>query len=192
MAATAPRFGMLDLPRPGRAALPLLALAALALLLEADTPLRLVGLAAAGCFALAAAVRVLRARRELASIRRAVDRQILAAPSAGTVSELVQWRAHELVAAEERAALARELGAVLHQLDPQHLPSASPLRRAAVRPHADLLRAIRDRLGDEEPVTPRGMLLVHGLLREGSPLYTDASDEELARTLARVRGALEP
>jgi hypothetical protein len=193
MAAHAPRFGTLDLPRPGRSALPLLALAAVALLFELDPVLREAGLLAAALFAVAALVRALRARRELAGIRRAVDRLILDLPGGGDVSELVQWRAHELVDPDRRDALAHELDRVLRQLDPAHLPSSSPLRRAAVRPHADLLRSIGDRLADDRPVTPRGILLARRLLRDASsPLFREADDGELARTLARVRGALEP
>ncbi len=192
MAAHGPRFGTLDLPHPGRAALPLLALAALALALELDPTLRTAGLVAAGCFSVAAAGRALRARRELAGIRRAVDRLIVTDPRGGEVSELIQWRAHELVDSEGRAALRCEVERTLHQLDPAHLPSSSPLRRAALRPHADLLRAIADRLADERPVTARGMLLVRSLLRDpGSPLYGETAPGELARLLARVRGALD-
>ncbi len=193
MAAHAPRFGTLDLPRPGRAALPLLTLAAAALLLEADRALRLAGLCAAGCFALAAAVRAVRARHELGVMRRSVDRLILTDPRGGEVSELVQWRTHELVDPEGRAALLRELVRTVDCLDPAHLPSSSPLRRAALRRHEDLLRRVAARLGDERPVTARGILLAHSLLRDASsPLYAEVGDAELARTLARVLGALEP
>jgi hypothetical protein len=53
VATHAHRFGTLDLPRPSRAALPLVALALLALALEAAPQLRLAGAAAAACFALA-------------------------------------------------------------------------------------------------------------------------------------------
>ena len=193
MAAHAPRFGTLDLPRPGRAAAPLLALAVVALLLEADPKLRLAGLAAAGCFALAAAVRALLARRELAVVRRSVDRLIVTEPRAGEVSELVQWRTHELVDPEGRASLRRELVRTIDRLDPAHLPSSSPLRRAELRRHEALLRRIAARLGDDRPVTARGILLVRSLLRDASsPLYTEAGDAELARTLSRLLGALEP
>jgi hypothetical protein len=192
MAAHAPRFGTLDLPRPGRAAAPLVALALVALLLETDAALRLAGLAAAGCFALAGAVRAVRARHELGVIRRAVDRLILADPRGGEVSELVQWRTHELVDQECRAALRAELTQTIERLDPAHLPSSSPLRRAALRPHEALLRRIAARLGDERPVAARGILLLRSLLRDASsPLYAETGGAELARTLARVLGALE-
>ncbi|HET7566643.1 MAG TPA: hypothetical protein VFJ91_01510 [Gaiellaceae bacterium] len=193
MAAHAPRFGTLDLPRPGRAAAPLLALALVALLLEADPVLRLAGLAACACFALAGLLRATRAHRELAVVRRSVDRLILDDPRGGEVSELVQWRMHELVDPEARDRLRVEVERLVRCLDPSHLPSASPLRRAALRRHEGLLRAIARRLGDERPVAARGILLVEHLLRDGSsPLYADQSDAELARALSRVLGALEP
>lgn len=193
MAAHAPRFGTLDLPRPGRAAAPLLALAAVALALEADPVLRLAGLAAAGCFALAALLRAARARHELTVVRRSVDRLILDDPRGGEVSELVQWRTQELIDPETRDRLRGEVERLLRCLDASHLPSASPLRRGALRRHEGLLRAIGRRLGDERPVAPRGMLLVEHLLRDAaSPLYAEQPDEELARGLSRVLGALEP
>jgi hypothetical protein len=192
MAAHAPRFGTLDLPRPGRAAAPLAALALVALAFEADQALRVAGLVAAACFALAAAVRALRARRELSIVRRAADRLILTDPRGGEVSELIQWRSHELVDPLSRAALRRELERTLRELDPGHLPSASPLRRAALRRDESLLRAIAARVGDEQPVTARGILLVRGLLRDSSsPLYGEGEDP-LTRTLSRVLGALDP
>jgi hypothetical protein len=193
MAATAPRFGTIDLPRPWRAAGPLLVAAVLALALLGERPLREAAAIAAGCFAVAAAVRGVQAYRELVRVRAAVDRLLLSDPRGGEVSELVQWRAHELSDHEGRQALRRELARTIHRLDPAHLPSASPLRRGPLRAHLDLLRGIERRLADERPVAPRGILLVRWLLRDaGSPLYRESSDEELARTLSRVRGALEP
>jgi hypothetical protein len=193
MATRAPRFGTLDLPQPWRAVLPLLALTALALALELDPTLRTAGLLAAACFLVAAAVRGVRARRELAHIRRAVDHLIVADPRGGEVSELRQWRTHELVDSAAREKLRHELEHTIDRLDPGHLPSSSPLRRAALRPHEELLRSIADRLGDGRLVAPRGILLVRSLLRDtGSPLYTEEGDEALARMLSRVRRALDP
>src|SRR5215471_15483060 len=109
MATHAPSFGSLDLPRPGRAALPLVALAVAALALEAAPELRLAGAAAAACFALAAAVRATRARADLARVRRAADRLILADARAAEASDVVRWRTLDLVAPASREGLAREL-----------------------------------------------------------------------------------
>jgi hypothetical protein len=192
MAAHAHSFGTLDLPRPGRAALPLLALAVVALTLEAAPALRLAGLAAAVCFALAAAVRVEHATVELRAIRRAADRLILADPHATEGSDIVRWRTVELVAPATRRGLAHELEQTMRRLDPARLPSASPLRRGVARRHQELLLRLEERLLEGRPVTARGILLLRRLLREpGSPLY-DEHAGDLSRALVRMLVELEP
>ena len=77
-------------------------------------------------------------------------------------------------------------------LDRGSLPGASPLRRPAARRCESLLRLVVARLGDDRPVTARGVLLARQLLREpGSPLFSDESEHLLPRALKRVLGALE-
>ena len=192
MATHAPSFGSLDLPRPGRAALPLLALALVALALEASPELRLAGLAAAACFVLAAAVRAERARAELRAIRRSADRLILASARGVEGSDVARWRTLELVAPESREGLARELEQTLRRMDPGRLPSASPLRRGPVRRHQEQLRRLEERMLDGRPVTARGVVLLRRLLRgPGSPLY-DEHAGNLSRAFARVLMELEP
>jgi len=192
MATHAPSFGSLDLPRPGRAALPLLALALVALALEASPGLRRAGLAAAACFVLAAAVRAERARAELRAIRRSADRLILASARGVEGSDVVRWRTLELVAPESREGLARELEQTLRRMDPGRLPSASPLRRGPVRRHQEQLRRLEERMLDGRPVTARGVVLLRRLLRgPGSPLY-DEHAGNLSRAFARVLMELEP
>jgi hypothetical protein len=192
MATHAPSFGTLDLPRPGRAALPLLALALVALALEVSPQLRLAGLAAAGCFALAAAVRAGRARADLRAVRRSADRLILASQRGVEGSEVVRWRTLELVAPGTRQGLARELDQALRRMDPARLPSASPLRRGPVRRNQELLRRLEKRMLDDRPVTARGVLLLRRLLHEpGSPLYDEHAGDP-SRAIARVLVELEP
>ncbi len=192
MAIHAPSFGTLDLPRPGRAALPLLVLALVALALEASPQLRLAGLAAAACFALAAAVRAERAEAELRAIRRTADRLILADPHAADGSDIVRWRTLELATPAARRGLAREVEQTLRETDPARLPSASPLRRGVARRHRELLLRIEERMLDGCPVAARGVLLLRRLLREpASPLY-DEHAGDLSRALARVLLELEP
>jgi hypothetical protein len=187
VATHAHRFGLLELPRPGRAAAPLVALALAALALESDPALRLAGAAAAGCFGVAAGVRIVRARSELRTIRRTADRLILVDAVGQDGSEIVRWRIHELVAPSTRCSLARELDQTLRRLDPARLPSASPLRRGLVRRHTELLRRLQERLLDDRPVAPRGIVLLQRLLREpGSPLYAETADRELARAISTV------
>jgi hypothetical protein len=192
VATHAPSFGAIELPRPARAALPLLGLAVVALALEAAPELRLAGVAAAACFAVAAAVRAERASAELRTIRRTADRLILAAAVGVEGSDIVRWRALELVDPATRQGLVREIEQTLRRIDPARLPSSSPLRRGVARRHEDLLRRIEERLCDSRPVTARGVLLLRRLLHESrSPLY-DEHAGDLSRALARVLVELEP
>ena len=172
--------------------MPLLALAAVALVLEASPELRLAGLAAAACFALAAAVRAERARAELRAIRRTADRLILASATGVEGSDIVRWRTLELVAPSTRQGLAREVDQTLRRIDPARLPSASPLRRGVARRHEQMLRRLEARMLDGRPVTARGVRLLRRLLREpDSPLY-DEHAGDLSRALRRVLMELEP
>jgi hypothetical protein len=183
----------LDLPRPGRAALPFVLLCVAALGFEADRRLPwIVGALAAGFFGSAAALRAYRARRELEAVRRTVDRLIVLEPHSSETSALVRWRSFELTAPAYRKRLARETERVLSMLDPGSLPGASPLRRPAARRCEDLLRLLSARLAGDRPVTARGVLLARQLLRDpGSPLFSDESEHLLPRALRRVLGALE-
>jgi hypothetical protein len=192
MASHVQSFGGVDLPRPGRAALPLLVVALVALALEAAPQLRLAGVAAAACFALAAAIRAERARAELRAIRRSADRLILASAVGVEGSDVVRWRTLELVDPATRQGLARELDQTLRSVDPSRLPSASPLRRGVARRHGEMLRRLEERMLDGRPVTARGVLKLRRLLRDpASPLYDDHAGD-LSRALARVLVELEP
>jgi len=192
VATHAHRLGTLELPRPSRAALPLVALALVALALEAAPQLRLAGAAAAGCFALAAAVRAERARAELRAVRRTADRIILVDAHGAEGSDIVRWRMLELVAPESRRSLAQQLERTLRRSDPGRLPSASPLRRGLARRHRELLERLEERMLDGRPVTARGVLLLRRLLSgPGSPLYDEHSGD-LSRAIATVLVELEP
>jgi len=118
MATHAPSFGSLDLPRPGRAALPLLALALVALALEASPELRLAGLAAAACFVLAAAVRAERARAELRAIRRSADRLILASARGVVLLRRLLRGPGSPLYDEHAGNLSRAFARVLMELEP--------------------------------------------------------------------------
>ena len=183
----------LDIPKPGRAALPFAVLGLAALGFEADPRLPwIVGIVAAGAFGSAAGLRAYRARRELDAVRRTVDRLIFQAPHSSEASQLVRWRSLELTATPYRLVLARETDRVLKMLDPGSLPGASPLRRPAARRSEDLLRLLSARLADDRAVTARGVLLARQLLRDpGSPLFSEESEHLLPRALKRTLGALE-
>jgi hypothetical protein len=192
VASHAQSFGGIDLPRPGRAALPLLAVALVALALEAAPQLRLAGLAAAACFGLAGAVRAERARAELRAIRRSADRLILASAVGVEGSDVVRWRTLELLDPTTRQGLAREIRQLLRSVDPARLPSAAPLRRGVARRHGEMLRRLEEWMLDGRPVTARGVLQLRRLLRDpASPLY-DEHAGDLSRALGRVLVELEP
>jgi hypothetical protein len=183
-----------DLPRPGKAAVPYAALALAALALDADPRLPwLAGVAGALLFATAGSVRSLRMHHELVAVRRTADRLIVHSPHTRDASDLVRWRSAELTTRAKREALRRDIERILASLDPARLPSASPLRRPAARHCKDLFVSLAVRLGDERPVAARGMLLTRALLLDPtSPLYADDADSYLAPALRRVTGALEP
>jgi hypothetical protein len=194
MAAHASRYPGLDLPRPYRAAAPLVVLAAASAAFEIDPRLPwAVGALGAACFLAAAVVRGARARLDLAAVRRTADRLIVYEPYHHESLELVRWRADELTTPESRDALRRDLERLLRALDGRMLPSASPLNRPAARANERLLRQIGARLDGSAPVSARGILLLRSLLRDGgSPLYAEDAGVLLPRALRRVLGALEP
>ena len=184
----------LDLPRPFKAAAPLVLLAAIAGAVDLDPRLPwLVGAFGAICFGIAAFVRAVRARVELAAVRRTADRLIVHEPYSHEASELARWRCEELTCREARDALRREVEHVLAELDPSKLPSASPLRRPSARANEQLIVALADRLASSRPVSARGVLLTRTLLRDGgSPLYAEDDAPLLPRALRRALSALEP
>jgi hypothetical protein len=144
-------------------------------------------------FATAGTVRTVRARHELAAVRRTADRLIVHTPLSRDASDLLRWRCNELTTRAQRESLRRDVERMLHSLDPARLPSASPLKRPAARSSRDLFVTLAARLGDEKPVAARGILLAQSLMRDpASPLYADDADVLLGPALRRVTGALEP
>ena len=107
------------------------------------------------------------------------------------------WRIAELTASRERRLLARSLRAVVGDLSSPRLSSAVPLNRVALRPHANELLELAERLDAlERPVSACGILHVQRLITSpGSPLYAPpsfaAAVETPERTIRAVRDALE-
>jgi hypothetical protein len=123
---------------------------------------------------------------ERVRLRRVADEQLLE----GTPPEafpLLTWRAAQLTSDRNRRVLARSLSATAADLDARLLPGASPLNRAAARPHAGLIRMLSDRLADlDRPVSAKGVLLVHALLTDGTgPLYARSRGRDLRAALER-------
>jgi hypothetical protein len=167
---------------------PLLALAAVALALSAapDLPWQ-GGIVAGAMFGLAALVRIVRQSQELRRLRRAADRIILRSPARLPSSALVAWRARELTGTRHRHALAAETRRLSRELDATSLPGAVPLNRAVVRPFQPELEALALLLDGDQPVGPRGVLLVENLLSDPSgPLYDRGAASRLEPTLRRA------
>ena len=187
-------YSTLDLPHPWRWAGAFTVLAAAALALDADPTLPwTVGVVAAALFGIAGATRTIQSERELRAIRRTADRLIVYAPTSRDATELVRWRCAELTQRECRDRVARSVEQTLRALDPRRMASASPLRRPDARAARELLEQLGARLADDRPIAARGVLLSMILLQDAaSPLYSEGPEQNLARTLRRVLGALEP
>lgn len=136
------------------------------------------------------AVRELKQRRELRAERAAADTELIAS---ALPSPRLAWRVHEIVSAENRLAVSRDITTVVHDADGGRLPGASPLNRAAVRAARPQLLALASRLADlETRVLPRGVLLAGRLVTDsGSPLYDRALADRARREAERALQALE-
>lgn len=181
----------IELPRPLRSAAPLAALAVLAALLALVPEIpRLAAVAAAVAFALAAAIRAAQQHHALARLRASTDR-LLVRDAPMPWSPLLAWRSGELTGAEERERLAASIGRLERSATSSYLPGPAPLNRGAVRAQRELLDALADRLLQPEPVSARGVLLVHRLLDDpAGPLYDRSRTPELAAELRRALSAL--
>jgi hypothetical protein len=140
---------------------------------------------------LLAPVRSWEARRALRDARRRADAEILAAR---LPSPRLAWRTDELVADQNRLELGRSLTDVVHAADERLLPSATPLDRGGIRAARAQLLQLAARLYDvSKPVAPRGVLLVEGLLVDGSsPLYGHSAANRLRVAVVEALDALDP
>ncbi len=184
----------LHLPRPGAAALPLLALALLSAALAAvpDLPWE-VGAAAAGLFLAAALTRVAQASLELRRLRAAADGLLLRASPRTRPPALLAWRAAELTSPRHRRGLARALRHVVRELDPRTLPGAAPLDRPGARPYAGRLADLADVVDDlSAGVSARALLQLERLLSDpASPLFgASSAPGSLEQELARIERAI--
>ena len=135
-------------------------------------------------------VRVWEARRELKAARRRADAEILASH---LPSPRLAWRVEELLADENRVDLGRSVTDVVHSADERLLPGASPVDRSAVRVCRAQLLELASRLHDlDNPVSPRGVLLVEHLLVDGTgPLYGKKDPVRLRHALEEIRQDLD-
>jgi hypothetical protein len=181
-----------NVPSPLAAASPLLALAALALTLEAapDLPWE-VGVAVALLFAAAGCVRLVQKWLAVRRLRSVADRIILRGGERQSTSPLIAWRTLELTGARHRHSLAAAAARLARELDASTLPGAVPLNRAAVRPYRHQLDALAALLDGTEPITARGVLVAEQLLSSPtSPLYDRTAADTLEPRLRRVLSTL--
>jgi hypothetical protein len=129
-------------------------------------------------------------RRALRNERKRADAELL---QTRLPSPRLAWRTQELVAEANRVDLGRSLTAVVHAADERLLPSATPVDRNAVRANrAELLDLASRLFAGNEPVQPRGVLLVERLLVDGAgPLYGRHDPVRLRLAVRKARAALE-
>lgn len=125
--------------------------------------------------------------RALRAARRSADEQLLASR---LPSPRLAWRVGELVDPAHRAELGRALTDIVHASDERLLPSAKPINRGAVREcRAQLLDLASCLFDADRSLTPRGILLVERLVRDGV-LYGSEPPRKLRLELAQIREAL--
>jgi hypothetical protein len=131
-----------------------------------------------------------RERRALRSARRAADAELLLRE---TPSLRLAWRAAELVVPKRRRQLARNLRTLVGEADPRVARTARVFNAAAVRGLAPVLLQAAGRLEElEDPVAPRGILLLENLLTDPwGPLYERGRAEQLESALVVAVDALE-
>jgi hypothetical protein len=125
-------------------------------------------------------------------LRPRLDRTLLGGARPSPASEL-GWRARQLTSPRRRQRLADRLERVVQDAaSPQPArSSAVPLNREEIRRCAGLLYNLAAELRDDQPVTPRGVLVLRRLLYDGgSPLYAGEADGALELELRHARAAL--
>jgi hypothetical protein len=182
-----------NVPSPLAAASPLLALAVLALALDAAPTLPWeAGVAVALLFAAAALIRLTQKWIAVRRLRSIADRIIMRGGDRPTASPLVMWRTAELTSSRHRRLVAAKAARLARELDASTLPGAVPLNRSVVRPYRKELEALAAALNGSQPVSARGMLLVEQLMSSpASPLYDRAAADTLEPRLRRVLSALQ-
>ncbi|HEY1359497.1 MAG TPA: hypothetical protein VGF21_14435 [Thermoleophilaceae bacterium] len=102
-------------------------------------------------------------------------------------------RARQLTSTRKRRRLAHNLEYLLEAAEiPQvRRGSAVPVNRDEIRRCRALILGLALELDGDEPVTPRGVLMVRELLRDGSsPVYAGAPEGALELALRHARAAL--
>lgn len=153
----------------------------------------LASLVVGAAIALLGALRSGWALRERRSLRMLADNQIVEG-ARPTSTPLLTWRASDLVSSRNRRILARTLRSIEAEAVEPRVPTSSPINRRGIRPHLDVVHALAAKVGAlDEPVNPRGMVLVERLICNGfGPLYLRDRAAQLRAELERCLSALEP
>jgi hypothetical protein len=127
--------------------------------------------------------------------RRRVEADSWILQAGGAFGSRRAWRVAELTSARERRLLARSLRSIVDELRQKRAAVGGVVNRPALRPHADLISELADRLAAlERPVTAFGILRVRWLLCDpGSPIYAATwARENTAHEIDATLRSLEP
>ena len=137
----------------------------------------------------------LRVRISVYLRRSRIDRRIAEGSPCG-LSQALTLRAHQLVDPHNRLRVARGLRGVVAYVDrvakPGVLVSAVVIDRAAVAGDREAILGLAERLERRAPVSPRGVVLAHVLLTDGtsSPLFNACCGRSVGQAVWEVADAL--
>jgi hypothetical protein len=111
-------------------------------------------------------------------------------------SDLLLWRAQQLVEPDERAGFAKSLETIVNEIDrggPHRLAGPQTLCRDLVKDNRSLLLVLAERLRADGPHGLRGLAMADLLVHyRDSALYRAQSPLQLKWKLLEVLAALEP
>ena len=163
--------------------------------LAAGVEPRTVVVAVAASAIVCALVRAVIEHVRIEATRDRADRWIASRIGRPPSDALLLARIEELTSPRLRAHLARSFRRIAADAVEPGGRALTPAQnnRRVLREHVAELRQLADRLADQaQPVTPRGVALVHGLVTAGGgPLYNPRKADELPARLAAALAALD-
>ncbi len=163
--------------------------------LAAGVETRTVVVAVAASAIVCALVRGVIEHARIEAARERADRWIACRIGQPPSDAVLLARIEELTSPRLRAHLARSFRRIAADAVESGGRALTPAQhnRRVLRAHVDALRRMADRLADPaQPVTPRGVALVHGLVTAGGgPLYNPKRADELPARLAAALAALD-
>ena len=136
----------------------------------------------------------LKLRLRVLMTRRKLDREILGGYPLGSPDALA-LRVQQLTSESARHRIARDLRGVVEYVDrrgPRPLITAVMIEPAAVRAGRSAILDLAVTLERSSAVRPRGIVLVHRLLTDGtSPLFNRASHRTVTEAVWEIQDALD-